>query len=113
MLTEVYCAQKTIDDRGALGAVIGYFSTEPAATLAAAKQGWYGGDGRVTRCWIIAHEGRFYPIERGMEKGMPLALLDQNIPEETKRLRAAAWIKVTEALSPDERDLLGLQEPKS
>ncbi|USN14176.1 hypothetical protein KABACHOK_03400 [Brevundimonas phage vB_BpoS-Kabachok] len=113
MLTQVYCAQKTIDERGTRGAVVGYYRSEIAAKVAAEKQGWYGGDGQVSRCWVITVAGRFYPIEQYQEKGVPVDLLDKNIPLELKRRREVAWVKVTEALSPDERDLLGITEPQA
>ena len=113
MLTQVYRAQITTDERGGLGATLGYFRAEAAAQSAARGQGWYGGDGRVTRCCIITADGHFYPIERGMEKGVPVDLLDKNIPEEAKRRSVEAWSKIAAVLDPVEIELLGLKEPKA
>lgn len=112
MLTQVYRVQETTDERGGLGDDIGYFRSQIAADHAAKGRGWYGGDARVTSCWIVTVEGRFYPVETYYEDGIPVDMLDKDMPKEAQRLRATAWEKLTAALSPEEIEILKIKAPK-
>lgn len=110
--TKVYRAQETTDERGGLGADIGFYRSKIAAETAAAGRGWYGGNARVSSCWIVTVEGRFYPVETYYEEGIPVEMLDKDMPKEAQRLRAAAWEKLTTALSPQEIEILNIKAPK-
>lgn len=112
MITKVFRVQETTDDRGGLGAVIGYYRSPLAAKTVAKGRGWFGGDADVSECAIITLNGRFYPIEEGMDGGIPVNMLEKDMPKEAKRLRDDAWRKVTETLTQAEIEVLGLEEPK-
>lgn len=98
-LGEAYGAYETTDDRGSLGGCLGWFSSEHDADNAAAKKGWYGGQGATRRRDTITVKGETYVLL----SSNPIDLNGKK-EEVEKNLRESALKKLTDA----EKSALGI-----
>lgn len=99
MIFDAWEAWTTVDDHGRRGELIGVFSSEGAAELAAKGRGWYGGDGWTGSRTCIRAANEVYRLVDGDPVEM-----DADLPKLRKAAKAAALRKLTAA----ERHLLGL-----
>jgi hypothetical protein len=97
----VWEAYTTIDEYGRKGKTIGYFSDEKKAKIAAAKMGWYGGEGGLTRHWALSQDDGWIIVV--MPEAVPL---DVDMIKYKENAKKAALAKLTQ----EERVLLGLEK---
>lgn len=102
----LFVAYETTDEYGALGARIGYFHFRHEAEIAAAKQGAYGGKGKVSQIPALV-----LTDDRGDQTFYHLANTDPvspgaNLRKAKERLRKSALSKLT----AEEVDALGIDK---
>lgn len=107
-IIDVYGAFTTIDEYGRIGECLGWFSIERDAKLAAAKRGWYNGDGTVKKAKAISitnSDGRFPQTTVYVLADPP-----NPIDLDGTRTKVRAQIKATalKKLTAEEIDALGL-----
>jgi len=97
LLGVAFGAFTTTDEYGRNGKLLGWFSTSDAAKKAAAKKGWYGGDGNVDEVSTITVDGATY------------LLADANpiVVDASDEIRDAVRKKALVKLTDEERAALG------
>jgi hypothetical protein len=104
----IFEVRETINERGTLGAVVGYCDSKTTADARAKGEGWWGGMGAVSEMSALVLEGQVWALRQpepvqvmNLEQVRILKPVPQS--EIDTELRSAALAK----LSPDERRVLG------
>ncbi len=107
---KAYRVRETTDDRGGLGAHIGFFLTKAQADKVSRGQGWYGGDARVSECQLLEKDDRLYLLDASFPSGIAKEFLNVDVVAHKKGALAAAKAKAKELLTDEERKLLGVED---
>lgn len=95
----IWEAWTTADESGRPADLIGAFTTEKKAVIAAEGQGWWGGPGKVIDAHVIKVNDQFFRLAHPA----PIEL-DQGCEDRQKALREKGLAKLT----PAERDALNV-----
>jgi len=98
---QVWEVYTTTNEYGSKGKTIGYFTDEKLAKTAAAKQGWYGGEGGIGKRWALYQDDGWIIVEKP-----ELVQLDVDMIKYKENAKKAALEKLTQ----EERVLLGLEK---
>lgn len=99
---DVWVVKETIDEYGRPGQLVGVFMSDSAAKTAAAKKGWWGGEGEITK-----KLGMLNPVDK-----MEIIVIDMIIKPDIDLIAAAKKDRqvALAKLTPRERELLGIKE---
>lgn len=103
-----FTAHTTSDEYGRDDELIGVFWDKADAVKAAAKKGWYGGDGNVAEVPVLV-----LPGDRVVLLAKPAVLLPVNtdIVEYRKKEKRRAAAKLLDTMTAEELDLLDIKVP--
>lgn len=100
MIKTVYQAATTVNEYGKIGDIIGYFTEEADAAIAAKGKGWYGGEGSITEAHVIVVGEKIYVL-----KNTEPVVIDRDLQKYKAELKENALKKLT----IEERHVLGLK----
>jgi hypothetical protein len=99
-IIKLWSVHTTVNEWGAVGSLVGYFTSEDKAKVAAEGRGWWGGEGAIREtAGITVHPGLTFPLA----DITPLKL-DVDLITDAAKVRQDALKKLT----PREREILGV-----
>jgi hypothetical protein len=104
----IFEVRETINERGTLGAVVGYCDSKTTADERAKGEGWWGGQGAVSEVSALVIDGHVWALrqpEPVQVMNLEQVRVSKPVPQSEidTELRSAALAK----LSPDARRVLG------